>query len=108
MKFDIGLVNPPFSDGPKLLYTGFFQDMLEHCEEVVFVMPLSLESKAPKLKKLNSLVKKHSSYISDSVSEKYFKKVGVPNICVVAASKGIQNEVPEEVDCLESIDPPIP
>jgi hypothetical protein len=103
MRFDICLANPPFSDGPKLLYTGFFQDMLEHCEEVVFVMPLSLESQAPKLKKLNALVKKHSSYISESVSEEHFKKVGVPNICVVAASKNIQNEVPEEVDCLESI-----
>lgn len=103
MKFDLGLANPPFSDGPKLLYTAFFENMLEKCEEVVFVMPLSLDSQAPKLKKLNKLVKKHSSYISESVSDDHFKKVGVPNICVVAASKSIQNEVPEEVDPLDSI-----
>ena len=93
MKFDFGLVNPPYSEGQgnKLLYPAFFNMCLDKCTDFVMVMPVDLGTRQPKLKKHNYLVKKHCSYIGENVSE-YFK-VGMGNIHYVVASKSVENEV---------------
>ena len=93
MKFDFGLVNPPYSEdqGNKLLYPGFFEMCLDKCTDFVMVMPLDLNTRQPKLKKHNHLVKKHSSYISENVSDHF--DVRMNNIHCVVASKLVENEV---------------
>ena len=93
MKFDFGLVNPPYSEGQgnKLLYPDFFNMCLEKCEDFVMVMPVNLDTRSVKLKKHNHRVKKHCSHISENVSEHF--KVGMGNIHYVVASKSVENEV---------------
>lgn len=93
MRFDFGLVNPPYSEdqGNKLLYPEFFKLCLDTCDDFVMVMPVNLESKTNKLKSHNHLLKKHSYYISEEVND-YFK-VGIGSIRYVFASEQTENEV---------------
>lgn len=102
-KFDFGLVNPPYSEGRgnKLLYPDFFRICLENCEDFIMVMPVDLETRQPKLKKHNHLVKKHCSYISENVTEHF--NVGMKNIHYVVASKSVENEVLEAPTMMEKL-----
>jgi hypothetical protein len=96
MKFNIGLGNPPYSadKGNKLLYPEFFQMCLERCDKFAMVMPVNLDSKTNKLKKHNHLVRKHSYFQSEDVSDHF--NVSVGTIAYICASSEVTNEVAEE------------
>jgi hypothetical protein len=101
MKFDIVIMNPPYTNGQVMLYTKFFEKALDLGEQVVSVMPVDLQSRHDKLKFHNTRVLEHSSFISDNVSD-YFN-VAYDNLHYVIASKSIKNEVKELEDPLASI-----
>lgn len=90
-EFDVCLMNPPYTEGTKLLYRYFFEEGLELADTVLSVMPVDLNSNYDSLKQVNYLIKKHNTFISDNVSG-YFN-VGQDNIHYVIASKDIENEV---------------
>lgn len=104
MKFDLGLANPPFSLGKKLLYPEFFDNCLENCETVAMVMPYDMVSRQSRLRKYQETVTRHSSYVSEDISE-HFKGVSVGRISYVIASKSVRNEVPafEQFDPFASV-----
>jgi len=89
--FDVMLSNPPYSEGSKLLYRYFFEKGLELAETVSMVMPVNLQSTHDSRKQINYLIKKHSSSISDDISNHF--NVGQDNIRNVIASKKIINDV---------------
>lgn len=99
MKFDLGLANPPFSEGQgnKLLYPKFFKNGLDICEHIIMVMPINLDSRDNKLKSHNELILKHQDHVSEDVSS-HFSGVHVGQISYVFASKSTKNEytLPEE------------
>lgn len=101
MKFDVCLMNSPYTKGAKLLYTYFFKKGLDLANTVVSVMPLDLTSGHDKLKFHNQRVEKHNSFISENVSG-YFN-VGLNNIHYVIASRSTCNEVIEKINSLESL-----
>jgi hypothetical protein len=101
MKFDVVLMNPPYTNGQVMLYTKFFEKALDIGDTVVSVMPLDLQSKHDKLKFHNERVLKHQKFISDNISE-YFN-VAYDNLHYVVAKKSIENEVTEIKDPLDSI-----
>jgi len=94
MKFDLGLANPPFSLGKKLLYPEFFDNCLENCGTVAMVMPYDMVSRQSRLRKYQETVTRHSSYVSEDISE-HFKGISVGRISYVVASKGVKNPVPD-------------
>jgi len=98
-EFDVCLMNPPYSQGAKLLYRYFFEEGLELADTVLSVMPLNLHSKFDSLKQVNYLIKKHNTFISENVSD-YFN-VGLDNIHYVVASKDVDNNVEELIDLLD-------
>jgi predicted RNA methylase len=101
MKFDVVLMNPPYTNGQVMLYTKFFDKALNIGETVVSVMPLDLQSKHDKLKFHNERVLKHHEFISNNVSE-YFN-VAYDNLHYIIAKKSIKNEVVDLKDPLDDI-----
>ena len=90
MKFNLGLVNPPFSLGKKLLYPEFFEKGLEVCDQLIMVMPVKLDSLDRKLKSHNELIMKHQDHVSEDVSF-HFSGINVGQISYVIASKSTKN-----------------
>jgi hypothetical protein len=90
MKFDIAILNPPYSAGDELLYPAFFSKMLDCCDVVSIIMPNNLSSEQIRLKKHNALVKKH--VMSEAAVDDYFD-VGIKNIHNIIASKQQLNTV---------------
>jgi hypothetical protein len=101
MKFDVVLMNPPYTSGQVMLYTKFFEKALDIGKTVVSVMPLDLSSRHDKLKFHNKRVHQHQTFISDNISD-YFK-VAYDNLHYVIADKSVKNEIKEIVDPLDSI-----
>jgi hypothetical protein len=101
MKFDVVVGNPPYTDGQKLLYTKFFEQVLDIAELVAFVMPVQLDSNHDKLKFHNHRVQKHLLTLSDNLSHHF--NVGYDNIRCVYAQKSIENEVKEYTDPVDDI-----
>jgi predicted RNA methylase len=101
MKFDVVLMNPPYTDGQIMLYTKFFERALELGETVASVMPLDLQSKHDKLKFHNERVLKHQEFISDNISD-YFN-VAYDNLHYVIAKKSIENVITEIKDPLDDM-----
>lgn len=89
-KFDVGILNPPYSKDDELLYPVFFAKMLECCDVVSIIMPNNLESNQIRLKKHNTLVKRH--LITETDVTEYFN-VGIKSIHNVIASKSQLNTV---------------
>lgn len=102
MKFDNIVMNPPYADGSKLLYTYFFEKALRLSDNVISVMPLDLTSNHDKLKKHNVRIHKHNTMISENVSH-YFKGIGLTNIHYVIADATIENIVPEKINPLDTM-----
>jgi predicted RNA methylase len=101
-KFDVCIMNPPYTQGAKPLYSHFTQKAFEYTNLVVSVMPIDLNSNHDKLKKLNELINKHQIYISDNVSD-YFN-VGVPNIHYTILDKSINNPILQKKNPLDELE----
>ena len=101
MKFDVVVMNPPYTDGQVMLYAKFFERALDLGNLVACVMPLDLESAHNKLKFHNSRVRKHSSFISENISDHF--RVSYDNLHYVLASKSTNNQVDDIIDPLDSM-----
>ena len=101
MKFDVCLMNAPYTQGAKLLYAHFFEKALTLADTVVSVMPMDLESGHDKLKFHNQRIEKHNSFISENISEHF--NVGLNNIHYVIASEKINNPIKPKVNKLTAI-----
>lgn len=101
-KFDAVIMNPPYTQGAKLLYTYFTEKALELSDCVLTVMPLKLESNHDKLKFHNQRIHRHSILISDNVSS-YFN-VNLNNIHYMILDKNLNNPIPEKENPLDDID----
>lgn len=96
--FDECLMNAPYTDGAKLLYTYFFKKGLEVAENVTSVMPVDLESGHDKLKFHNQRVQRNLINMSENISHHF--NVGYDNLHYVTASESVSNEVTEQKDNL--------
>jgi len=101
MEFDVCLMNAPYTQGAKLLYTYFFEKALTIADTVVSVMPLDLNSGHDKLKFHNQRVEQHNSYISENVSQHF--NVGLTNIHYVIATQSIRHAVSKKDNKLDTI-----
>jgi hypothetical protein len=99
--FDECLMNAPYTDGAKLLYTYFFKKGLEVAENVTSVMPVDLESGHDKLKFHNQRVQKHLINMSENISHHF--NVGYDNLHYVTASESVTNLVTERKDKLSQL-----
>lgn len=101
-KFDVCIMNPPYTQGAKPLYSYFTRKAFEYSKIIVSVMPIDLNSNHDKLKKLNELINRHQIYISENVSH-YFN-VGVPNIHYTILDENINNPIVKRQNPLDSLD----
>jgi hypothetical protein len=100
-KFDLCLMNSPYTQGAKLLYTYFFKKGLDVSDTVLSVMPVDLGSGHDKLKFHNQRVQKHLIHMSDNISD-YFD-VAYDNLHYVIASDSVSNLVIEREDKLSQL-----
>lgn len=100
-KFDMVLMNPPYTNGQEMLYAKFFEKALDVADVVVCIMPLDLDTRHQKLKNHIKRVKRHTTFVSDNISD-YFN-VSYKNLHYVIASKSVNNDVEETTDPLDSI-----
>lgn len=98
MKFNVVIGNPPFNKGDILLYPAFFKKSLNLAEIVVMIMPADIESQQVRLKKHNTIIKTHSSFISDNITTHF--DVGIPDMRYIIATKSINNSIIDFVDPL--------
>lgn len=101
MKFDVVVMNPPYTNGQVMLYAKFFDQALKLGTTVACVMPLDLQTRHDKLKFHNNRVRKHSYYISENVSDHF--KVAYDNLHYVIASRSVNNPVEHIADPLDYI-----
>jgi hypothetical protein len=101
-EFTICIMNPPYTQGAKPLYSHFTRKAFEYTKIVVSVMPIDLNSNHDKLKKLNELINRHQAYMSENVSH-YFN-VGVPNIHYTILDKDTNNRIIEKKNPLDELD----